>query len=213
MNSGDTGHVLVEMRREVRTYADVWHASWSMLRIAEEHGKGQTWLLMASVVFTAFAFEAYLNHVGPKVDPAWGRKQDFLPVKKKFDHLSGLLGVAWPEGWTAEPLLTVDTVIGFCNVMAHAKSETLEPPPTLHALADNPLDDFSYRPLAEWETRLRDDRFALAARAAVEKTLARLHDARTDEDKEALLMAGMTVGSGTLVEGGGAAPNPQGSGV
>ncbi len=205
---GDAGHVLVEMRREVRTYAEVWHASWSMLRIAEEHGKGQTWLLMASVVFTAFAFEAYLNHVGPRVDPAWGRKQDFLPVRKKFDHLSGLLGVTWAEGWAAEPLVTVDAVIGFRNAMAHARSETLEPPPTLHPVDNNPLDDLSYRPLAAWEARLRDDRFAQAARASVEAVLSRLHEARADEDKEPLFMMGMTVGSGSFVAAGGVAPAP-----
>jgi hypothetical protein len=213
MSVGAGGHVLVKTRREVRTYAEVWHASRSMLRIAEEHGKGQTWLLMASVVFTAFAFEAYLNHVGPRVDPAWAdRMRGFLPVRKKFDHLSATLGVAWAKGWKAEPLLTVSTVIGFRNAMAHAKSETLKPPPTLHPLADNPFDDLHYRPLAEWETRLRDDRFALAARAAVEETLARLHDARTDEDKEPLFMMGMTVTSGSFVAADDAAPNPEGSG-
>jgi hypothetical protein len=209
MNVDHKGHVLLKMRREVRTYAEVWHASWSMLRIAEEHGKGQKWLLMASVVFTAFAFEAYLNHIGPRVDPAWAdRKHGFLPVRKKFDRLSATLGVAWAKGWKAEPLLTVSAVIAFRNAMAHAKSEMLKPAPTLYLLADNPFDDLSCRLLADWETRLRDDRFALAARAAVEETLARLHLARTDEHKEPLFMVGMTVGGGSFVAAGDATLNP-----
>jgi hypothetical protein len=200
----DSGRVQVEVKRDVHTYAEVWHASQSMLNIASESKRGQQRLFMASVIFTSFTFEAYLNHIGPEVDPTWTeKKRDRMWIRNKFDHLSQILSVPWAGEWKAEPLRTVDEVIRFRNAMAHAQSETLEPPPSLHPVDKNPLDDPFYRPLTEWEKKLADDRFARAARDAVEAALSALHAARTDRNKERLFVMGGTEASATLVVPGG----------
>ena len=34
---------------------------------------GSSWQFLSSALLTAFAFEAYLNHVGPKIFEAWDR--------------------------------------------------------------------------------------------------------------------------------------------
>ena len=67
---------------------------------------------MSSVVLTAFAFEAYLNHVGPTVITSWTELERHPPWKK-FELLCEALKVRFPHGFSRRPLQTIATLLVF----------------------------------------------------------------------------------------------------
>ena len=188
--------VRIERTREVHTYAELWHGSYVMLRIAKEFGKGQHWLHLSSIVLAAFAFEAYLNHVGERIDPAW-RDNERLPVMEKFRHISALVGLpTYASG--RRPLQTLRKVIAFRNEMAHARSETL----TVSEIAawENYVEKFNADPLTEWEKLLFGDTFPKRAREDIKQIMTHLHALRKDDKKEFLLVFGMGSGSASVIQ-------------
>ena len=51
-------------KREIRTYKIMWDTSFSHLKRGMANREGSFYHFMSSIVFTAFALEAYLNHIG-----------------------------------------------------------------------------------------------------------------------------------------------------
>ena len=74
--------VLVNKEREVKTYAEMWHTSCCLLKKGLEEPEGSFHQFMASLVFTAFTLEAYLNHIGPKIFKCWGDLERLGPREK-----------------------------------------------------------------------------------------------------------------------------------
>jgi hypothetical protein len=63
--SGETPLSLsVAVEREVITYSHMWHTSECLLKRGQEQEAYSFHQYMASLVFTAFTLEAYLNHLG-----------------------------------------------------------------------------------------------------------------------------------------------------
>jgi hypothetical protein len=183
--------VRIERTREVHTYAELWHGSYVMLRIAKDFGKGQHWLHLSSIVLAAFTFEAYLNHVGERIDRTW-KDNECLPVMEKFRHISALVGMPTYESGK-RPLQTLRKVIEFRNEMAHARSETL----TVSEIAawETYVEKFNANPLTKWEKLLVSDSFPKRAREDIKTIMSDLHALRMDAKKEFLFIFGM--GSGT----------------
>ena len=71
MTTGRPPKAQVSKKRTVHTYAELWHGSRVLLERAQAEPKGSKWLWMGSLFLTAFSFEAYLNHIGPKVFECW----------------------------------------------------------------------------------------------------------------------------------------------
>ena len=88
----------------------------------------------------------------------------------------------------------------FRDQIAHGRSERLAPQAEVVAWSGDIDDYLNTRPATEWERHLADDRFANRARRQVQAALERLHAHRTDE-KEAVFMTGMTVGSASMARG------------
>lgn len=63
---------IVTRKRNVRTYAELWRASKYLLDVGVREPRGSSYQFMSSAVLTAFAFEAYMNHVGETVLSSWG---------------------------------------------------------------------------------------------------------------------------------------------
>lgn len=180
--------VLVSKERTVYTYSELWHASGCVLESGLNQAQGSVWQFLSSAVLTAFAFEAYLNHIGPRCIECW-EQLDRLPPWSKFELLCETLGVSFPDGTGARPLQTITTLLEFRNTMAHGRSAELKPKPEVRTANDN-LDSYlGERPLMQWERLIRDEIFAKRAREDVERVLNNLHDARKDE-KEALFTFG-----------------------
>ncbi|MGD9540235.1 hypothetical protein [Methylocystis sp.] len=141
--------VRITQKKTVHMYAELWHASRCVLERGIENEKGSSWQFLSSIVLTAFAFEAYLNHVGNNLITCWESVEP-LPPPKKFKLLCELLKIKFPEGTGKRPLQTIAQLQDFRNLMAHGKTEQIEPKPFLcdAKYADARLGQ---RPLAKWE--------------------------------------------------------------
>ena len=181
---------VVTKERKVHTYAELWHASRCVLEAGIREPKGSSWQFLSCAVLTAFAFEAYLNHVGPTVISCWGQLER-LPPWAKFELLCERLGVTFSSGTDRPPLQTVSELLEFRNTMAHGRSEDVRQAPTNRDVNAN-LDGYlGQRPLLHWESLIQNERFAERARTDVEVVLMALHNARP-EPKEALFTFGMS---------------------
>ena len=69
-----------------RSYVDLKLTAWSLLERAKENELGSLLQLKASVVFQAFTFEAYLNHVGSEEIKFWAEIER-SPYRKKLNIL------------------------------------------------------------------------------------------------------------------------------
>ena len=190
--------VVVEKERTVYTYSELWLASRCVLEAGIGQPKGSSWQFLSSAVLTAFAFEAYLNHLGPRTLECWSQL-DRLPPWSRFELLCEILGVQFPEGRGARPLQTVAKLLVFRNTIAHGRSREIKAKPETRN-ADDRLDAYlGIMPLTDWERLIQTSDFAERAREDVQAVLERLHERRRDK-KEALFTFGIGLHGATLVE-------------
>jgi hypothetical protein len=74
-----------------KTYVAIFHTGWHLLDMAERHEEGTLLNLQAAIVFFAFSFEAYLNHVGGEEIVFWD-EIDRISYTKKLTALQKKLG-------------------------------------------------------------------------------------------------------------------------
>lgn len=107
---------------ESKTYAAIFHTAWHLLDIAERHETGRLLNLQAATVFFAFAFEAYLNHVGAEELPFWD-EIDRISHRKKLAVLSKHLG--FTKDTSKRPLQTILQLFEVRNALAHGRTQSL----------------------------------------------------------------------------------------
>jgi hypothetical protein len=144
---------------------------------------------------TAFAFEAYLNHVGPQVLSCW-RSLERLSPNSKLELLCETLKVSLPGTKGERPLQTINELFRFRNTLAHGRSETIVPAPKSVDI-DELEAHRDARLLSDWERLIEDCKFAERAREDVEEVLRVLQSARP-EPKEALFRFGTRSWSATV---------------
>ena len=187
---------IVTKERTVHTYSELWHASHCVLESGIREPRGSSWQFLSSAVLTAFAFEAYLNHVGPTVI-SWWPELERLPPWAQFELLCETLKVRFPNGPGKRPLQTIVKLLEFRNTMAHGRSSDVKPKLERRD-ANEKLDAYlGQRPLADWERLVQTEKFAQRAREDVKLALEKLHSARP-EPKEGLFSFGLGVHSATL---------------
>ena len=133
MPVGDKRKVKIEKKRQVLTYADLWHTSRCLLEKGQEQEKGSFHQFMASLVFTTFSLEAYLNHVGPKIFRCWDVLERLTP-QDKLNIIAEQIKL--PIDYGRRPWGIVKELFGFRNYLAHGKTttvaKTLEVPISKH---------------------------------------------------------------------------------
>ena len=112
--------VLVEKERNVTTYADMWHTSLILLEKGQKEPQGSFHQIMASLVFTAFTLEAYLNHIGEKLFSCWNDLERLSPTKK-INVIAEHLNVKVDYG--KRPWQVMNELFQFRNDIAHGKSK------------------------------------------------------------------------------------------
>jgi hypothetical protein len=117
----------------VRIHAELWHTSNCLLQAGQEEPKGSAHQFRASLIFRAFALEALLNWLGPKLIPHWNYLERLKPIEK-LNLLADFIE-AKPD-YGARPWQIVKDLFGFRNAIAHGKSESLSDETT------EDLDDF-----------------------------------------------------------------------
>jgi hypothetical protein len=116
---GDKRKVKIKKERQVVTYAELWHTSWSLLKQGQNQEDGSFHQFMGSLVFTAFSLEAYLNHIGPRVFRNWLALERLAP-QEKLDIIAEKIGLHVDYG--KRPWGIMKQLFGFRNEIAHGKS-------------------------------------------------------------------------------------------
>lgn len=112
----------LEIEREINTFCDLNHASCVMLEVTSEITGGQYYTIMASLIFSAFTFEAYLNHLGSKMIPFWNEINS-IRVMDKYIVLTKHLSIKPDFG--RRPYQIINNLFKFRNALAHGKSKVL----------------------------------------------------------------------------------------
>jgi hypothetical protein len=173
-------------------YVEMWQGSTILLRRAKLDASGNYWVLMSTLLLTAFTFESYLNHIGPKLFKSWSVLERLSPLEK-LEIVCEKLGISFLPG--EQPLQSVVTLFKFRNDLAHGKNQTLSTS-ELRDHSENLDMTLGELPKAEWEklitwagvTRVRGD---------VEKIIRELH-AAADPDGDPVFAAGFTLHSAKL---------------
>jgi len=102
---------------------------------------------MGTLVFSAFALEAFLNHVGPQLLEVWDNEhlKKHLSPGAKLGVIAKCIGLE--IDFESRPFQTFRTLFRFRNVMAHSATEKLSEENAKHFLQIG----VGYWPAAEWE--------------------------------------------------------------
>jgi hypothetical protein len=128
--------VTVSRERDIRIHAELWLTSKCLLERGQEQKKGSFHQFMASLVFTAFTLEAYLNWLGDSLFPHWSYLERLKP-EEKLEVISDQLRVSVDNH--SRPWQTVKKLFQFRNYIAHGKPENVSTRTV--ELIDEHLDD------------------------------------------------------------------------
>jgi len=109
-------------QRDVRIHAELWHSANCLLRAGQQHPRGSAHQFRASLVFRAFALEAFLNWMGQHLIAHWNYLERLKPIEK-LTLVAGLTHVSIDYG--ARPWQIVRELFAFRNYLAHGKQENL----------------------------------------------------------------------------------------
>lgn len=174
-------------------YEELWRTSYWTMRRAEKEEEGSFFQIMASLIFTAFTLEAYLNHIGKEIFICWDDLEQLSP-QKKLNVIAEKLVVEKDDG--KRPFQTVEKLFRFRNDVAHGKSVTLKSEDEILA-TDSVLKTYMHEMLeAEWEKYCNLDN-AKRAREDVESIIWKFHKASNRGDDD-LFLSGVRLGTETL---------------
>jgi hypothetical protein len=150
-------HVETTYDVHCKTYAALFHTAWHLLDCAERHTEGSLLNLQAATVFFAFAFEAYLNHVGSEELKFWD-EIDRISYGRKLRILSKHL--SFPLD--AHPFETVTTLFKLRNALAHGRTQKRTitkpggPPPRDEAFRLLPWEQLTAATVRQYHDDVRD---------------------------------------------------------
>ncbi|MCX7067412.1 MAG: hypothetical protein NTW85_06945 [Methylococcales bacterium] len=169
-------HTVITKERDDRPYADLWHAANVLERQANEDPVGSTWKFMSVLIFTAFAWEAYLNQVSIEVDPDWLDSGESLNPKDKLKRIAGKIGAKIDLG--RSPYQEIKELHEFRNQLAHPKPGKLE---AVEVVFETPevIDELIAKRLpTSWESLCVGSEVK-RLREAVKKAILELHKLAT----------------------------------
>ncbi|MHB1037565.1 MAG: hypothetical protein ACYC35_07575 [Pirellulales bacterium] len=95
-------------------------AAHNAFQTAQANPLGSNYQRISAVLFSAFAVEAHLNHVGENRLPFWSIVEPKLPWRAKLDLIAQQLGFDLDFG--SRPFQTIIGVFRFRDRMAHGKT-------------------------------------------------------------------------------------------
>jgi len=174
--------------REVKTYAEMLDISWHALEATKAVPGSAYQFYMASLVFTAFSLEAYLNHIGPKVFKTWADLERLGP-REKLNIIAEKLSLELDFG--RFPWQEMKYLFEFRNDIAHGKTsiQRHSSVASLETHRDRNLDDFVQ---TRWE-KYCTPKNSVRARKNV-KEMIRAIDAASGFKDENLFGLGIQIG-------------------
>ena len=107
-------------KNTTNTFAYMHNGAKFMLKIAEESEEGQLYTLVASLIFSAFTLEAYLNHLGKLRNKEWNeieRRHSKLEKYKLFAEAAQI-----KFDFSVRPYRTLKELFSFRDRMAHGRT-------------------------------------------------------------------------------------------
>lgn len=112
--------VLLKKSHHFLPHQELYEAARFQLDAARIHKGKPNHPLLSCLVMCAFAFEAYMNYVGPRVESGWEDFDKASPLGK-FRHIALILSL--PADFSHRPLQTINGLVSFRNGMAHPREE------------------------------------------------------------------------------------------
>lgn len=185
-------------KANANTRSELWFGSEILLNRAKAEPQGAYWVAMASAVMTAFALEAYLNHIGAKIFTTWDVLEALSP-SGKMDVVCEKLRLSFPRG--KRPRQSVEKLFRFQNQLAHGKSTILKTADVTHDV-ESFLDPIkNTRPLAGWEEFCDDIANIQRVREDVEKFIRKIHETAKPKG-DPVFSFGFTSSRATVAEPG-----------
>jgi hypothetical protein len=106
----------------LNTFSYLLNGAHSLAQTAKDHAAGSNYCRISAVVFSAFAVEAHLNHIGEAKLSFWGIVEPKLPWRAKLDLIVEQLGITPDFG--KRPFQTLGDLFRFRDRLAHGKTTT-----------------------------------------------------------------------------------------
>ncbi len=190
----DSIHVSKE--RQLITYSDFWNTSKFLLENGQQDKRGSYYQFLGSLVFSAFTFEAFLNHVGEHLFTSWPE------LERKLSHRAKLALIAEKLNFKVDygkpPWQIIPELFGFRDKVAHGKNEMLR----LEKIV--PHDD-RYEALmhefmfADWQ-KIASEENAIRVRTRLEQIITQIHELAKIPN-ELVFSHGSQLGSAKLIQG------------
>jgi hypothetical protein len=126
------------------TYVYSWSAAREALSRAEKEPMGSFYFYMMAGVFSAFAIEGFLNHIGQRKVRDWEVFERKLGPREKLLFLQRVLH--FPADASQRPFQTLRDMMRLRDALAHGKTETV----TSDAVVANPHDEDARYPAPLW---------------------------------------------------------------
>lgn len=188
------GSVRISKARQIITYCDFWNTSRFLLENGKCDVRGSYYQFLGSLVFSAFAFEAFLNHIGENLFSSWPELERKLSHRAKLALIAERLNFAVDYG--RQPWQTVPKLFGFRDKVAHGKNEMLRLEKVVphDGRYEELMHEFMF---ADWQ-KYANDRNASDVRKYLEKIMVKIHGLADIED-DVLFSSGPQSGSATLI--------------
>ena len=115
--------VHISKERKLITYSDFWKASLFLLESGKRDKSGSYFQFLASLIFSAFTFEAFLNHIGEHLFSSWPELERKLSHRAKLALIGERLSISIDYGRL--PWQVIPKLFGFRDKVAHGKNEML----------------------------------------------------------------------------------------
>ena len=116
-------NIVIKRERHYLPHQDLQAAAKYHHEEARKQTKPNKHSIVACLVLNAFAFEAYMNFIGPRVEPGWS-DLDWASPLGKLRHIACVL--ALPLDFGRRPLQTIKALVDFRNRMAHPREARLK---------------------------------------------------------------------------------------
>ena len=160
-------NVIYESQREIKTFVDLFHGSDVLLKHSKEVQKGSYFTTMASLLLTAFTFEAYLNHIGKEKILLW-QEIEKVSIFNKYKILCKECSLPINKG--ERPYQTFKSLFTFRNSIAHGRSQILREEKSI----SDSEDILKYEPKTNIEEFCTEDN-AIKAREDIEIMIIELN--------------------------------------
>lgn len=109
-------------QKTVRVAAYNWRAARYFLELASKNHEGSFFTAKASLTFSAFTFEAFLNQLGPRVISDW-RVHDRKPHAGKLRAIC--TAISYTPVMGSRPYQSLKALFRFRNQIAHGRDEVV----------------------------------------------------------------------------------------